>query len=252
MTLPNYRRSHFPRYAQVAADLRRRIEAGAWRAGERLPPLEALEDEFAVARVTVRQAMDILEKEGLVRRVQGKGTFVIGKAEDKRWLVMDLNLNGLIRFAFTVTSRLLAEPVEADLPMLRPDEGSAASRYVHLENMQFHTGKPFAVSRLWVAGDLFDLAPERFRNETVIVVVYSLLGERIIHARQSFTIDSADNHIARLLKIGIGFPTAESRIIVIDDTGTLVYLGLSSIRGDCVQFDADLTPSRSGSGSERG
>ncbi|NJL07556.1 MAG: UTRA domain-containing protein [Methylacidiphilales bacterium] len=165
---------------------------------------------------------------------------------------MDLNLNGLMRFAFTVTSRLLAEPVEADLPMLRPDEGAAASRYVLLENMQFHAGKPFAVSRLWVAGEVFDLAPERFRTETVIVVVYSLLGERVVRARQSFTIDSADNHIAKLLKVGIGFPTAESRINIIDDAGTLVYLGLSSIRGDCVQFDADLTPSRHGSGSEQG
>jgi GntR family transcriptional regulator len=244
MTAPNYRRSFFPRYAQVAADLRRRIEAGEWRYGDRLPPLEVFEAQFDVARVTVRQAMEILEKEGLVRRVQGKGTFVLHKANDKRWLVMDLHLDGLMRFAFTVTSRLTAEPAEGELPPLRPDEGRPAPAYVKLENIQFRDVLPFAVSRLWVASELYAAAPERFRTETVIVVVYSLLGERITQARQTFSIDSASNHIAKLLKVGIGFPTAESRITIVDDAGRLAYLGLSSIRGDCVQFEADLTRGR--------
>ncbi|KAA5602074.1 GntR family transcriptional regulator [Blastochloris sulfoviridis] len=244
MSIPNYHRSLFPRYAQVAADLRRRIEAGEWRFGDRLPPLEAFEDDFGVARVTIRQAMEILEKEGLVRRVQGKGTFVLKKTDDKRWLVMDLHLDGLMRFAFTVTSRLTAEPAEAGLPPLRQDEGTPAPAYVKIENMQFRDTLPFAVSRLWVASDLFEAAPDRFRKETVIVVVYSLLGERIARARQTFTVDSASNHIAKLLKVGIGFPTAESRIMIVDDAGRLAYLGLSSIRGDCVHFEADLTRGR--------
>jgi GntR family transcriptional regulator len=241
MTSPDYDQSFSPRYAQIAADLRRRIEVGEWGPGDRLPRLEAFEAEFDVARVTIRQAMEILEREGLVRRVQGKGTFVNGMTQNKRWLVMDLHMPGLMQFAASVTSQITAEPVESALPVLRPDEGSPAPRYVKLENVQFRAGSPFAVSRLWVAGDLFDAAPERFRTETVIVVVYSLLGQRVTRARQSFTIDTASVRIAKLLNVGIGFPTAESRINIVDDAGTLAYLGLSSIRGDCVQFDADLT-----------
>ena len=244
MSIPNYQRSLFPRYAQVAADLRRRIEAGEWRFSDRLPPLEVFEKQFGVARVTIRQAMEILEKEGLLRRVQGKGTFVLHKTDDKRWLVMDLHLDGLMRFAFSVTSRLTAEPAEAKLPPLRPNDGEPAPAYVKLEDIQFRDTLPFAVSRLWVDSELYAAAPERFRNEMVIVVVCSLIGERIAHARQTFTIDSASNHIAKLLKVGIGFPTAESRITIIDDTGRLAYLGLSSIRSDCVQFEADLTRGR--------
>ena len=81
-----YERSHIPLYAQVAAALRRRIEEGYWVPGEQISPLDELEKEFHVARVTVRQAAELLEKEGLVQRQQGRGTFVIGtlRSEERR------------------------------------------------------------------------------------------------------------------------------------------------------------------------
>ncbi len=71
-----YERSRVPLYLQVASTLRRRIEEGRWLAGQKISTLEELESEFQVARVTVRHAIDLLQKEGLVQRQQGKGTFV--------------------------------------------------------------------------------------------------------------------------------------------------------------------------------
>src|SRR6266498_1779961 len=53
-----------------------RIETGQWMPGHQLPSEPELADEFGVSRTTVRQAMQLLEFEGLVQKVQGKGTFV--------------------------------------------------------------------------------------------------------------------------------------------------------------------------------
>ena len=83
-----YGRSRIPLYAQVAAVLRRSIEEGQWDLGERISTLEELEKEFNVARVTVRQAVELLEKEGLVRRQQGRGTFVTEAAAQRRRLLL--------------------------------------------------------------------------------------------------------------------------------------------------------------------
>jgi len=58
--------SPIPRYVQLAEVLRARIGRGHWRAGEKLPSLDELGREFDVARVTVRQAIDVLAREGLV------------------------------------------------------------------------------------------------------------------------------------------------------------------------------------------
>ena len=52
--------SRVPRYLQVASALRRRIRDAHWAVGDKIATLEELEHEFGVARVTVRQAIDLL------------------------------------------------------------------------------------------------------------------------------------------------------------------------------------------------
>ena len=54
--------SRVPRYLQVASVLRRRIRDGHWAVGDKIATLEELEREFNVARVTVRQAIDLLQR----------------------------------------------------------------------------------------------------------------------------------------------------------------------------------------------
>lgn len=65
-----------PLYIQVSDILRRRILEGVWENGAAIPPEHQLCDEFNIARGTLRQALDKLEQEDLVRREQGRGTFV--------------------------------------------------------------------------------------------------------------------------------------------------------------------------------
>ncbi|MFV2177538.1 GntR family transcriptional regulator [Actinomadura sp. LOL_016] len=65
-----------PLYAQLVATFRGRVESGEWPAGGQLPSERELCSLFDVSRITVRRAIDIAEKEGLVKRVHGVGTFV--------------------------------------------------------------------------------------------------------------------------------------------------------------------------------
>ncbi|HVO43158.1 MAG TPA: GntR family transcriptional regulator [Aggregatilineales bacterium] len=65
-----------PLYTQLAAVLKERILDGTWPSGASLPTEKELCDEYAVARGTVRQALQKLEEEGYIRREQGRGTFV--------------------------------------------------------------------------------------------------------------------------------------------------------------------------------
>src|SRR5260370_40711164 len=70
------RGSGVPLYLQLAAAMRQRIHRGNLPPGSKIPSLGDLQAEFGVARVTVRQAMDRLEREGLISRHKGKGTVV--------------------------------------------------------------------------------------------------------------------------------------------------------------------------------
>lgn len=63
-------------YNQMAQTLRELILSATWKPGAQLPTERALCDRFAVSRITVRRALQILEEEALVLRHQGRGTFV--------------------------------------------------------------------------------------------------------------------------------------------------------------------------------
>jgi DNA-binding LacI/PurR family transcriptional regulator len=65
-----------PKYRTLAESWRRDIRDGRWADGVALPTERELADLHAVSRPTVRQALDQLERAGLLRREQGRGTFV--------------------------------------------------------------------------------------------------------------------------------------------------------------------------------
>ena len=75
--------SQEPLYLQVIEDIRRDIASGLYRAGEKIPSELELGDIYRVSRITVRNAVKVLEKEGLLVKRQGKGTFVTAEAEHK-------------------------------------------------------------------------------------------------------------------------------------------------------------------------
>ena len=66
---------------QAAARFRDQIVSGRWAVGERIPTEAALVAEFGVGRNTVREALQSLVHAGLLRREQGRGTFVISRSE---------------------------------------------------------------------------------------------------------------------------------------------------------------------------
>ena len=65
-----------PKWEQIAAILRARIESGEYAPNERLSEVK-LEGEFGVARITVRKAIRALRDEGLVVTTRGMGSFVV-------------------------------------------------------------------------------------------------------------------------------------------------------------------------------
>ncbi|MGD9783061.1 MAG: GntR family transcriptional regulator [Hyphomicrobiaceae bacterium] len=67
-----------PLYGQVRDAILRRIRQGEWTVGETLPNEFVLASDFGVSIGTIRRAIAGLEEGGIVKRVQGRGTFVAG------------------------------------------------------------------------------------------------------------------------------------------------------------------------------
>jgi DNA-binding FadR family transcriptional regulator len=108
----------------ITAHLRRAIETGTYREGDRLPAERDLAATFDAARSTVRRALDQLEKAGLVSRRLGSGTYV-GPARQFR----HGDLSDQVSPLQLIEARLAVEPFTTRLAVLH------ATRR-HLEDME--------------------------------------------------------------------------------------------------------------------
>ncbi|MEM5947613.1 GntR family transcriptional regulator [Spirochaetia bacterium 38H-sp] len=73
-----------PKYVQIKNNLIKIIEEDGLKEGDILPSETFLATSYGVSRVTVRQAIDLLVREGLVYKIQGKGTFYRGKPKKSK------------------------------------------------------------------------------------------------------------------------------------------------------------------------
>lgn len=69
--------SYIPKYVQIQNYILKKIEEGAFTAGDRIPSEAELSRQFGVSRITVNTAIKELASCGVVDRIQGRGTFVL-------------------------------------------------------------------------------------------------------------------------------------------------------------------------------
>lgn len=77
-------------YHRVYNILREKILNKAMAAGEKVPPERVLCDTYGVSRITIRHALKMLQDQGLVERLPGKGTFVKA-ARQKKMPILDMD-----------------------------------------------------------------------------------------------------------------------------------------------------------------
>ena len=238
-------RTPLPRYAQVADAIRNRIRRGAWQRGEAIPTIDRLMAEFGVGRVTVRQAIQLLAREGLLSPEQGRGTFVTADPGSRRRLQVQTSLADLAEM-YRGDAPDLEHIVETDeVPRLSEADGRAADGYVHMRRVHSREGRRYCLVSLYIARPVFDLAPARFRRELVIPLLLDLPGIAIERAYQTLDIAAADIEVARSLDIAVNAPIAEVRRLFVSPDDLVIYVAEASYRGDYIHLEMDLLKSPS-------
>ena len=235
-----YDRSRTPLYVQVASVIRQRIEGRDWLPGQKIPTLEQLEKEFQVARVTVRQAIEIMREEERLECYQGRGTFVSTKTQEKYWLELATDWSSLVNSLKDNVAKMLAPVADTPAPSIADFEGREADGYVLLRSVQYHAKAPYGVISAYLSRSIYRKNPASFNRHPVLPVLAKVPGLKIKRAVQSVTLGTANPEAADLLNVPIGAPTAECRCVVTDERGVVVYVAKIVYRSDCIRLDIDL------------
>lgn len=229
-----------PKYFQLADLFRQRIARGEWPDKHRLPTLEALAVEFAVARVTVRQAIEVLAREGLVSPQQGRGTFVSGVPRKECFISVVTTLDELVRNYEDTQPTIVNMDESVNTLPITPEEGKTAAQYTYMRRVHMRDGRAYCVISLYLDERIFHRAPLEFRTKAVIPLLHNMSDVHIDVAHQVLTIGTADMEIAQMLEISVGSPVAEVRRIFKDPQGTVIYLANVTYRGDAIRIEMDL------------
>ena len=224
---PLDRKSPLPLWAQLRADLLRRLDAGAFAAV--FPGEMALVAEYGVSRHTVRTALRELRSEGVVLAERGRRPRLAGSGEITQplgtvySLFASVESAGLRQTSIVRRQDLLADGVVADQLGLE-----ASTPLFRLERLRLAGDEPLAVDTAWLPGDLGAALLDVDFTHT------SLYGE--LTARAGLRLDGGREHIRAVV------PTAaEQRLLAIPaTTGALLISRTAYAGGRAVEWRQTL------------
>ncbi|MGH2363366.1 MAG: GntR family transcriptional regulator [Chloroflexota bacterium] len=197
-----------PRYLRIARRLRAGIEGGVYVAGQRLPSQRELSKQFDVTPMTLRQALQLLEGEGLLVSRQGAGTYVAARPAE-------YDLRALRSFAQEMAARgqsLATRVLSARLVHGQPDAASALElgareALFRLERLRLLDGLPVVYQRSYLPAGLGTRLPRaRIESHSLYDLLRDELDLHVVHARERLRPVVLAAHDAALLGKAPGVP----------------------------------------------
>jgi GntR family transcriptional regulator len=236
-----------PRYHQIAQALRDRIHSGDIAPGARLDNQRRLAEDFGVTLMTLRQALEVLEREGLIMRRHGLGTFVALPSVDYDILNFRAFAGDLSAVGEDVATRFLRSHFgPADRLAARELTLAPGARVFVLERLRLVDGRPtsFQVSHLAAAlGEEVakaDLAVTPLRQ-----VLSFKLGIEITSARETVSAETLPARAARELGCAPGAPCFRSDRVSVDVESRPIVYDRVFIPGDRFRITRQLHYDRS-------
>jgi len=234
--------NRIPRYHQIAQSLRDRIGDGVLAPGQRLDNQRRLAAEFGVTLMTLRQALERLERDGLITRRHGLGTFVTSPIVDYdilhlRTFAGDLSAKG----EHVATRFLRSRFAPADRRVAGELGLGPRARVLVLDRLRLVDGHPmsFQVSHLPAAiGEevaKLDLAVTPLRQ-----ALSFKLGIEITTAREVVSAVHLDTVAARELGCRVGIPAFRSDRVSLGADGAPVVYDRVFIPGDRFRITRQL------------
>jgi GntR family transcriptional regulator len=222
------RKNGLPAYKQIQGTIVERVEHGLLKPGDLVDSERELARIHGVSLMTARHALIALEREGMVVRRRGAGTFV---APPK------IHFNKLMSYTEQMSSRGLAVSSKVLSLSITHTEHEIAARLalpatgplVKLERLRLSGHEPCAIETCYFSADEFaGVTRTRLDRISLFSVLEHDYGIQIAHADEEVDATSADAQTARLLDIPLSAAVLRIRQKIYSTTGkpALYVLGL--------------------------
>ena len=227
-----------PLYAQLEDLLRTSIMNGEWQANHAIPSENELSKRYGLSRMTVRSVITMLVKEGLLYRVQGKGTFVAEpKIATRSPAYMGVR-EQLEQMGYEIKTRLVRfEKVPASNNIAAALGIAPGDMVTFIERIRSTRGVPISLHRSYIPVALCpNLEEADLEGEQLCVIIERQFGYKPASVSESLESVPASAEEAELMQIDRGYP-----ILMLEDVnkaadGTIIEYTKVLFRGDKVKL----------------
>lgn len=236
MTHPHPGERSRPIYVQIMEDLERRI-ASEYAPGDALPSETELATTYGLSRLTVREALGVLVRRGLIVTRKGIGSFVAAPAH--RYPIAagrEASLTRAMRErGIAVRSQLISAELEDDRAV-RARLGRAP--VIRFQTLRRVDGTPWSLTRTWISEPTFPgIAQAWDGSSSLCETLLERYGARTVRADRAFSAVPADVAASEWLLVPLAAPVLRvTGLNVIDPGGAPAALVEHQFPGDRVEF----------------
>lgn len=234
----NYRT---PIYLQLREIVRTKIEDGEYLPGTAIPSENDMAATYGISRITVRSAVDALVNEGLLRRVQGKGVFVVGNKIEQA-------IEEFSGFVPSIGKSRDQTSAREQTKLLRPAGDLFANRFridpedqiYYIRRVVNQESGPVSLEEIYVP---YDVIPQlNVVNSSVFSIssVFEFYGVNVSMVRQSLEIQKCNSKMAHILDAPDGVALMVLECAYHDDSGSMIGFSRTYTRSDKVSFKVSL------------
>ena len=225
-------------YQKVFNVLRQTIIEKRLEPGEKVPPERILCETYGVSRITVRHALRLLEEQGLVERLPGKGTFVRALHE-KKMPVLDLNFEksnkkdppNIVRKVLTCERILPPDKIIQRLGFLKSEE------CLLIERLDMSNNEPLSYDQGYIPLNYTSSIDDEILTKVEFLNLWEERENLVISYIQSTTeAVIADSVAAERLSIDVGSPILLTTDTTYDVDGKALAVFITLYRGDRYQL----------------
>ena len=225
-------RNKTPVYQRIQNTIRKRIEAAQLTPGDAVPSERELAKTHEVSLMTARHALAGLEREGIVERRRGAGTFVS---------MPKIHFNKLMSYTEHMSSRglvprsrvLLAKVIEHEQEVAARLGLPVSSHLVKIERLRLTGEEPFALETCYLpAPDFSGLVTAPLGRSSLFAALEHDYGVELAYADEEVDATAADANIARLLAVPNDTPVLRIRQVIYSTKGKATIYGVGFYRSE--------------------
>ncbi|KML14314.1 MULTISPECIES: GntR family transcriptional regulator [Burkholderia] len=239
MTSPNVvPLSAAPLYVQIKDTLRARILDGTYAPHSRMPSEHELCAAFGVSRITVRQALGDLQKEGLLFKLHGKGTFVSKPKAFQNVTSLQGFAEAMSSMGYEIVNQVRSvRTVKADRHLATKLNVPEGAPLVEIHRVRLLNREPVSLEQTWVPEALGKrLAGADLATRDIFLVLENDCGIPLGHADVSIDAILADDEIVDALQVEDSSPVLRIERLTHDASGAPIDYEYLYFRGDAFQY----------------